>query len=243
MVRRRPGARLARQGDPVATAKHFVDGWFHPRDVAMVTPGGVLRYLGRKDDMMKLANINIFSAEIERVLEEHPAVAGAAAFPIPSAVHGEIPAAAVELRAPGDVDAPSLSACARERLGVRAPRRIAILDALPRNATGKVVKRDLARMLAPRASGSCPAFRRARRARAAASRTASATDGDRQSGRLRIQSAVPYSAFISGSTRSPGAATSSSAIRMHASQASRSALAIGNGRWRARSRGWPNRST
>ena len=66
VVRRRPGARLARQGDPVATAKHFVDGWFHPRDVAMVTPGGVLRYLGRKDDMMKLANINIFSAGTRR---------------------------------------------------------------------------------------------------------------------------------------------------------------------------------
>ena len=226
MVRRRPGARLARQGDPVATAKHFVDGWFHPRDVAMVTPGGVLRYLGRKDDMMKLANINIFSSDIERVLEEHPAVAGAAAFPIPSAVHGEIPAAAVELRAPGDVDAPSLSACARERLGVRPPAQ----DRDPRRAAAQ--RHRQGRQARSRED-----------ARAAASRTASATDGDRQSGRLRIQSAVPYSAFISGSTRSPGAATSSSAIRMHASQASRSALAIGNGRWRARSRGWPNRST
>ena len=138
-------------GDPVATAKHFVGGWFYPRDIAMITPGGVLRYLGRRDDMMKLANINVFPAEIERVLEEHPAVASAAAFPIPSAVHGDIPAAAVELRAPGGVDVPTLASYARERLGVRAPRKIAILDALPRNAAGKVIKRELAKILAPRA--------------------------------------------------------------------------------------------
>ena len=73
------------------------------------------------------------------------------AFPIPSAVHGDIPAAAVELRAPGGVDVPTLASYARERLGVRAPRKIAILDALPRNAAGKVIKRELAKILAPRA--------------------------------------------------------------------------------------------
>ncbi len=138
--------------DPDATAKHFVDGWFYPRDVAMITAGGVLRFLGRKDDMMVLNGINIFPAEIERVLEEHPAVASAAAFPIPSAVHGDVPVAAVELRMPAAVDIPQLAAFARERLGVRAPRRITILAALPRNAAGKVAKRELARLLAPRAT-------------------------------------------------------------------------------------------
>ena len=63
-----------------------------------------------------------------------------------------------------------------------------------------------------------------------------------QPGRLRIQSAVPRNASINGGTSSGGAATSSSAMRMHASQASRSALAIANGRCRARSIGWPKRS-
>jgi len=138
-------------GDPASTAKHFVGGWFYPRDLAMITEGGVLRFLGRKDDMMVLNGINIFPAEIERVLEEHPAVASAAAFPLSSPVHGDIPVAAVELREPAGVDTMQLSAYARERLGVRAPRRIAILDVLPRNAAGKVVKRELARMLAPAA--------------------------------------------------------------------------------------------
>jgi acyl-coenzyme A synthetase/AMP-(fatty) acid ligase len=134
--------------DPVATSRHFVDGWFYPRDVAMLTPEGVLRYLGRKDDMMKLNGINIFPAEIERVLEEHPAVRNAAAFPIPSATYGDIPAAAVELNGTMEVDVPALAAYARERLGVRAPRRIVVVAALPRNANGKVVKRELAAALA-----------------------------------------------------------------------------------------------
>ena len=52
--------------DPVATSRHFSDGWFYPRDVGSITPGGVLRFLGRRDDMMMLNGINIFPAEIER---------------------------------------------------------------------------------------------------------------------------------------------------------------------------------
>ena len=131
-------------GDPVATATHFANGWFYPRDVGMVTTEGVLRYLGRKDDLMMLNGINIFPAEIERVLEEHPAVKSAAAFPIASATYGDIPAAAVELNGTMPVEASALSAYARQRLGVRGPRKVVIVDALPRNAAGKVVKRELA---------------------------------------------------------------------------------------------------
>ena len=134
--------------DPVATARHFRDGWFHPGDVGAITRAGVLRYLGRKDDMMILNGINIFPAEIERVLEEHPAVRNAAAFPIRSPIYGDIPAAAVELNGTMEVDVPALSTYARERLGVRAPRRVVIVDTLPRSANGKVVKRELAAALA-----------------------------------------------------------------------------------------------
>jgi acyl-coenzyme A synthetase/AMP-(fatty) acid ligase len=95
--------------------------------------------------MMSLNGINIFPAEIERVLDAHPAVKESAAFPVSSALLGDIPAAAVELRVAGSVVAESLVAYARERLGVRAPRRIAVLEALPRNAAGKIMKSDLAK--------------------------------------------------------------------------------------------------
>jgi long-chain acyl-CoA synthetase len=129
--------------DPAATSRHFRDGWFHPGDVGSLTPGGSLCIHGRFDDMMSLNSIKIFPAEIERVLEEHPAVRAAAAFGIRSAVHGDIPVAAVELYAPAQAGPDELLTLARQRLGVRAPRRIFVLDALPRNATGKIVRREL----------------------------------------------------------------------------------------------------
>jgi acyl-coenzyme A synthetase/AMP-(fatty) acid ligase len=133
--------------DPVATARHFRDGWFYPRDIGCLSDG-VLRLYGRADDMMNLNGIKIFPAEIERVLEEHPAVKAAAAFSKSSAAHGDIPVAAVELHASASVAVEELMARARARLGMRAPRRIIVPDALPRNASGKVVKRELAHLLA-----------------------------------------------------------------------------------------------
>lgn len=138
--------------DAAATRRHFRDGWFWPGDMGAMTESGVLRYLGRKDDMMVLNGINIFPAEIERVLEGHPAVATSAAFPIASPNYGEIPAAAVELRAGAHADADELSRYARRELGVRAPRVVVVLKALPRNAAGKVAKLELPALVASRAS-------------------------------------------------------------------------------------------
>ncbi|CAG0999731.1 fatty-acyl-CoA synthase [Burkholderiales bacterium] len=136
--------------DPEATARHFRDGWFHPGDFARRMPDGTLRLAGRADEMMNLNGIKIFPAEIERVLESHPSVRAAVAFAQPSAVHGDIPVAAVELVGGRAVEVDDLLDRARAALGVRAPRRIVVLDALPRNAAGKVLKHELvARVLAP----------------------------------------------------------------------------------------------
>jgi len=134
--------------DERATSLHFREGWFYPHDVGAITPDGILRFLGRVDDMMSLNGINIFPAEIERVLEEHPAVKHAAAFPIASAIHGDIPAAAVEVVEGADIGLRELERYARSRLGARAPRRIVVVAELPRNANGKVLKRELAASLA-----------------------------------------------------------------------------------------------
>ena len=134
--------------DAQATRRHFRDAWFCPGDMGSMTEDGVLRYLGRKDDMMVLNGINIFPSEIERVLEEHPAIAAAAAFPIPSPLYGDIPAVAVELHPAAEADERSLAAYARQRLGARAPRRVIVVDELPRNAAGKVLKHELAAGLA-----------------------------------------------------------------------------------------------
>lgn len=151
---RAPGMATGYVGDAAATARHFRAGWFVPGDLASLDDRGLLFLHGRKDDMMIMNGINIFPAEIERTLEAHPAVAAAAAFPIPSAVHGQIPAAAVELREGGACTPAELVGYARTALGVRAPRRVEIVASLPRNPQGKIVKRELAARLLGREAGS-----------------------------------------------------------------------------------------
>ena len=141
---RAPGMATAYVGDDVATVRHFRDGWFEPGDLATLDVDGQLIIHGRADDMMIMNGINIYPVEIERILERHPAVETAAAFPLPSGVHGQIPVAAVELRAGMRCAGGELVAFARDALGVRAPRRVEVVAALPRNAQGKVLKRELA---------------------------------------------------------------------------------------------------
>lgn len=126
------------------TARRFRDGWYWPGDMGSLDAGGRLSIHGRADDMINLNGVNIFPAEIEQVLEAHPAVEAAAALPLPSGVHGQIPVAAVELRPGGVVTDRELVAYAREHLALRAPRRIVILDRLPRNDQGKILRRQIA---------------------------------------------------------------------------------------------------
>jgi acyl-coenzyme A synthetase/AMP-(fatty) acid ligase len=145
---RGPGMATAYVGDAAATARHFVDGWFVPGDIASIDTHGRLVIHGRADDMMIMNGINIFPLEIERVLEAHPAVEVAAAFPLASPIHGQIPVAAVELRGDRACSTAELLAHARDTLGVRAPRRVEIVARLPRNAQGKVMKRTLAERFA-----------------------------------------------------------------------------------------------
>jgi len=147
---RAPGIATGYLDGGEQAASRFRDGWFWPGDMGMLRADGSLVVQGRQDDMMILNGINIFPGEIERVLERHPAVTVAAALPISSTVHGQIPVAAVELHAGQTVTAGELAAFAREHLALRAPRRILVLDALPRNSQGKVVRREIAPLFVPR---------------------------------------------------------------------------------------------
>ncbi len=140
---RAPGIATAYLASPEQTAQRFVDGWFVPGDVGMLDADGRLYVLGRADDMLILNGVNIFPAEIERVLEEHPAVAAAAAVGKPSRIHGHIPLAAVELKPGMQVTEGTLLAFAKEHLSLKSPRRILILDHLPRNPQGKLLRTRL----------------------------------------------------------------------------------------------------
>jgi acyl-CoA synthetase (AMP-forming)/AMP-acid ligase II len=133
--------------DPVAS-RAFRGGFFHTGDLGSWRPGEPLIHHGRADDLMILNGINIRPAAIEDRLAAHPDVREAVAFPIRSRVHGEIPAAAV-VRAGGDTDARALLAFCRETLGIRAPREIFIVDAMPRSTAGKPLRRALSERFSP----------------------------------------------------------------------------------------------
>lgn len=133
-------------GNPEASAKAFRDGFFYPGDLASRDAAGAFYFKGRADDLMNCAGIKIAPTDIETTLLQHPAVAEAAAFPLPSALHQDLPAAAVVLKQATPTE--ELVAFCHERLGTRAPRLICIVPSLPRNAAGKILKRELARSVA-----------------------------------------------------------------------------------------------
>ena len=98
---------------------------------------------------MNLNGIKIAPLEIERVLERHPAVKAAVAFPLPSPVHGDVPVAAVQIAEGARTSERELQAFARQALGLRAPRRVTIVTELPSTAQGKVDVRKLAETMPP----------------------------------------------------------------------------------------------
>jgi acyl-CoA synthetase (AMP-forming)/AMP-acid ligase II len=128
-------------GKPEATCTAFRDGWFRTGDTAVIK-NGVYRILGRTNiDILKTGGHKIFALEIEEALREHPAVSECAVVGLPDAEWGERVAAAVVLNDGDSLDLSSLRTWARDSLAPhKLPSRLLVLDALPRNAMGKVMK-------------------------------------------------------------------------------------------------------
>ena len=128
-------------GQPGATRDAFREGWFRTGDTAVVE-NGVYRILGRTNvDILKTGGHKISALEIEEVLREHSAVAECAVVGLPDPEWGERVAAAVVLNEGEALDLSSFRAWARESLAAhKLPSRLLVLDALPRNAVGKVMK-------------------------------------------------------------------------------------------------------
>jgi acyl-CoA synthetase (AMP-forming)/AMP-acid ligase II len=138
--------------DPDATAAAFVGGWFHTGDVGVRDDDGFLFVVDRLKDLIISGGENIASSEVERVLYEHDAVLEVAVVGRPDEQWGEVPVAFVVLRPDADpaVDPEALIAHCRDQLAkFKVPKAVTFLDALPRNPSGKVLKRDLRRRAAP----------------------------------------------------------------------------------------------
>jgi malonyl-CoA/methylmalonyl-CoA synthetase len=130
---------------PDATRDAFRDGWFITGDTAVVE-NGIYRILGRTNvDILKTGGHKVSALEIEEALRQHPAVAECGVVGIADAEWGERVAAAVVLKDGDTLDLQSLRTWARELLTVhKLPSQLLVLDALPRNAMGKVMKPALA---------------------------------------------------------------------------------------------------
>ncbi|MGQ7830823.1 class I adenylate-forming enzyme family protein [Altererythrobacter sp. Z27] len=135
---------------PEASAETFVDGWVRTGDLARLDEEGFCYIVDRAKDMVIRGGENIYSSEVENVLYDHPAVTDAALIGIPHKTLGEEPAAVVHL-------APGMSASERElqdwvadRLAkFKVPVKIVFLsETLPRNANGKILKKDLGALFA-----------------------------------------------------------------------------------------------
>ncbi len=138
--------------DPEATARAFAGGWFHTGDVGVRDEDGYVFIVDRLKDMIVSGGENIAGSEVERVLYEHPAVLEAAVVGRPDERWGEVPVAFVVLREGQAATAEELLVRCRDELAkYKVPKEVTFLETLPRNPSGKVLKREL------RAGGGGPA--------------------------------------------------------------------------------------
>ena len=142
--------------DPEATAEAIdAEGWLHTGDVGVMDGAGNVRITDRKKDMFIVGGFNAYPAEIEAALARHPGVAQAAVIGVPDERMGEVGCAFVVPRPGTDAGAlaEELQAWARDQMAnYKVPRHVEVTDALPTNASGKVLKTELRERFAQRSA-------------------------------------------------------------------------------------------
>jgi len=135
---------------PEETAAALRDGWVTAGDLARRDADGFLYIVDRKKDMVVTGGFNVYPREVEEILHRHPAVLEAAVIGVPDQKWGEALSAVIVTRPGMNVRPPELEAHCRESLaGYKVPKSFRFIDALPRNAGGKVLKNELRRSASP----------------------------------------------------------------------------------------------
>ncbi len=143
IVYRAPTLMSGYWNNPKATAESFAGGWFHSGDLVRQDEEGYIWVVDRKKDMIISGGENIYCAEVENVLAAHPAIAEVAVIGRPHRKWGEVPVAVVVLSA-ARLTLAELDDFLTERLArYKHPKALEIVDALPRNPSGKVLKTEL----------------------------------------------------------------------------------------------------
>lgn len=141
-------------GEPGLTAEYFRDGWFHPGDLGYFDAGGALHIGGRTDDVINFSGAKMNSADLDEVIQLHPDVADGYCFISEDERGYDSLAAIVQLRPGASRDRlGEIAGMAARKLGpLRVPKRVYVVDAVPRNENGKPLRRaavELARALQP----------------------------------------------------------------------------------------------
>lgn len=134
-----PTMMLGYAGRADLTAEAIVDGWYRTGDGGRLDDEGFLYLTDRIKDMVVTGGENVYPAEVEAVIREHPGVADCAVYGLPDADWGERVCAAIEVRGAETVSADAVIAFVKSQIaGYKVPKQVHIVDALPRTASGKV---------------------------------------------------------------------------------------------------------
>lgn len=131
-------------GKPEATEEVFVDGWFRTGDIVQIDAEGFVRIVDRIKELIITGGFNVAPTEVENALRQHPRVADAAVVGLPSEHSGEEVVAAVVVEGGGDIDVEAIRESVRGILTpYKVPRRIFVVDELPKSLIGKVLRRQV----------------------------------------------------------------------------------------------------
>ena len=144
IAHRSPHLMLGYLDEPAKTSEAFRGGWFHSGDLGYYDDFGLLHVVDRKKDMIKTGGENVASREVEEALYRHDAVQEVAVFGVPHPIWVESVVAAVVTKSGADVaEADLIAHCRAGLAGYKTPKQIFFVDSLPKNPSGKLLKRDL----------------------------------------------------------------------------------------------------
>jgi long-chain acyl-CoA synthetase len=133
--------------NPDATAATFRDGWFHTGDIGYRDADGFYYIVDRKSDMIIRGGENIYPREIDEVLYQHPAVSAAAVIGVPDPLYGEEVAAFIVLKEGATATEEELiDFCGKHLADYKCPKTLRLVEEIPKGPTGKLLKRELAKL-------------------------------------------------------------------------------------------------
>lgn len=133
--------------NPEETAKTFKDGWLYTGDMVRMSEEGVLQFVDRIKELIIVSGFNVYPTEVENVLYEHPAVMEAAAIGVPDPRQGEAVEVFLVLKPGMTVSEEEIINVCKEKLALyKVPKYVGFMPALPKNATGKIMKKEIKRI-------------------------------------------------------------------------------------------------